>query len=629
MKGVMLSVVILGRIISQFQHRSFQVLLPCLLSCCCMKSLAQAVMPAGLQIVEGHPRLLMTEGDKERIGQSIREDRFWQQADSLLMRAAHDVLPMPMPQRIVTGRRLLDVSRETLRRVLLLGYAYRMTDDMRFFKRAERELLAVAAFSDWNPSHYLDVAEMTTAVAVGYDWFYNLMDESTRATLRQALIDKGLMPSFDSRYNDWLERENNWNQVCNTGMAYGAMAIYEEAPVLADSIIRRAFGSIQKPMKNYGPDGAYPEGYSYWGFGTTYNVMFIDALERCYGSDFGLSWQKGFLKSAGFILHIMAPDRDSFNYGDNKGTGRMSPAMFWLARRNHDLSLLWNERILFDAGSKTKLTDYRFFTLAMLWGAGIDMGALPQPHEKVWASPSAVTPVAMMRTSWDDQKAIYLAFKGGSARSSHAHLDAGSFVMVANGERWAMDFGRQDYNSLESAGLDIWNKEQTSDRWRVFRYNNLAHNTLTFDRQLQRVDGYVGIACVFPDPDSLTVSADLTPVYAGQVESVKRQVSIVNERYVLVSDHVGNKGQATSMRWTMLTPAKAKVKRKNKIILTQNGKRLTLQVEAPTKIKMKTWSTAPATSYDAANPGTVLVGFETVLPPDSHYTFNIKLTPEP
>ena len=625
----MLSIITQYKVIARPLCRCIHLLLLCLLSGFPMKSSAQSIMPAEAGIVAEHPRLLMTETDKERIRKSIGKAPFWQQTDSLLLKAAHDILPMPLPERIVTGRRLLDVSRETLRRILLLGYAYRMTDDARFFKRAERELLTVAAFSDWNPSHYLDVAEMTTAVAIGYDWFYHLMEEDTKNALRQAIIDKGLSPSFDSRYNDWLDRVNNWNQVCNTGMAYGAMAIYEDEPSLADSIIRRAFVSIQKPMKNYGPDGAYPEGYSYWGFGTTYNVMFIDALEKCYGSDFGLSGQKGFLESAGFILHIMAPDCDSFNYGDNKGSGRMSPAMFWLAKRNHDLSLLWNERILFDTGNKNKLTDYRFFTLALLWGADIDLDSLPMPHERVWASPSSVTPVAMMRTSWDDPKAIYLAFKGGTASSSHAHLDAGSFVMVANGERWAMDFGRQDYNSLESAGLDIWNKEQTSDRWKVFRYNNLAHNTLTFDDQLQRVDGYVGLENVFPATGSPTASADLTPVYAGQVEFVKRQVGIVDEQYVVVSDRVKNKDKPTKMRWTMLTPAQANAAGDNGLLLTQNGRRLTLQVEAPTPIDMKTWSTSPTTSYDAENPGTVLVGFETILPAGSDYTFHVKLTPEP
>ena len=411
-------------------------------------------------------------------------------------------------------------------------------------------------------------------------------------------------------------------------MAYGALAIYEDASTLADSVIQRSITSIHKPMKNYAPDGAYPEGYSYWGFGTTYNVMLIDALEKCFGTDFNLSKQKGFLESAGFILHMVAPDHESFNYGDNKDTGRMSPAMFWLAKRNNDLSLLWNERSLFKRGNKKKLMDYRFFTLAMLWGTGVDIRHLPEPQQKTWISPTAITPVALMRTSWDDTKAIYLAFKGGSASSSHAHLDAGSFVMVANGERWAMDFGRQDYHSLESLGLDIWNKTQNSDRWKVFRYTNLAHNTLTFNNCMQDVKGYVclnGSSSLTKQP---SVSADLTPVYPGQVKSAKRQVEIVDGKYVLVSDEIHTGKKSTTMRWTMLTPSDAKLKGKNKIVLSRNGKRLVMEVSAPVKVRLKTWSTSPTTSYDAPNPGTVLVGFESTLPANSHYKFRVKLIPE-
>ena len=575
-----------------------------------------------------HPRLLMTKADEAFIKASVKGNGFWRQVDSLLMKAANSALSLPAPQRIVTGRRLLDVSRETLRRVLLLGYAYRMTGDSRYAQRAEQELLSVSAFSDWNPSHYLDVAEMTTAVAVGYDWLFDVMSNDTKDTIRKAIINKGLNPSFDAQYNGWLQKENNWNQVCNSAMAYGALAIYEDASTLADSIIQRSITSIRKPMKNYGPDGAYPEGYSYWGFGTTYNVMLIDALEKCFGTDFNLSKQKGFLESAGFILHMVAPDHESFNYGDNKDTGRMSPAMFWLAKRNNDLSLLWNERSLFKSGNKKKLMDYRFFTLAMLWGAGVDMRHLPEPQQKTWISPTAITPVALMRTSWDDTKAIYLAFKGGSASSSHAHLDAGSFVMVANGERWAMDFGRQDYHSLESLGLDIWNKTQNSDRWKVFRYTNLAHNTLTFNNCMQDVKGYVclnGSSSLTKQP---SVSADLTPVYPGQVKSAKRQVEIVDGKYVLVSDEIHTGKKSTTMRWTMLTPSDAKLKGKNKIVLSRNGKRLVMEVNAPVKVHLKTWSTSPTTSYDAPNPGTVLVGFESTLPANSHYKFRVKLIPE-
>lgn len=598
-----------------------------LLFCSSSETQAQDVLK-GVQMNAPHPRLLLTKADETAVRASVKKDAFWQQVDSLLMNAANDALTLPMPQRIVIGRRLLDVSRETLRRVLLLGYAYRMTGDGRYAQRAEQELLTVSAFSDWNPSHYLDVAEMTTAVAVGYDWLFDRMSDTTKESLRQAIINKGLKPSYDTQYNGWLQKENNWNQVCNTAMAYGALVIYEDARSLCDSVLQRSISSIHQPMKNYGPDGAYPEGYSYWGFGTTYNVMLIDALEKCFGTDFNLSQQKGFLESAGFILHMVAPDHDSFNYGDNKDSGRMSPAMFWLAKRNNDLSLLWNERNLFLSGNKKKLMDYRFFTLALLWGAGVDMRNLPEPQQKTWVSPASVTPVALMRTSWDDKKAIFLAFKGGSASSSHAHLDAGSFVMVANGQRWAMDFGRQDYHSLESLGLDIWNKSQNSDRWKVFRYTNMAHNTLTFNNCLQDVQGYVCLGDTSSLAKRLSISADLTPVYAEQIKSANRRVEIVDNKYVLVSDEIQTGEKPTTMRWTMLTPTKAELKGKNKILLSHKNKHLLMKISAPVKVRLQTWSTAPTTPYDAPNPGTVLVGFESSLRPNSHYTFQVKLIPE-
>ena len=82
------------------------------------------------------------------------------------------------------------------------------------------------------------------------------------------------------------------------------------------------------------------------------------------------------------------------------------------------------------------------------------------------------------------------------------------------------------------------------------------------------------------------------------------------------------------MRWTMLTPAKAELRGKNKIVLSRNGKHMRMEISAPVKIRLRTWSTVPTTAYDAPNPGTMLVGFESALPANSHYTFRVKLIPE-
>lgn len=39
----------------------------------------------------------------------------------------------------------------------------------------------------------------------------------------------------------------------------------------------------------YNPDGNYPEGYGYWGYGTAFECIMLAAMESCTGTDNGLS----------------------------------------------------------------------------------------------------------------------------------------------------------------------------------------------------------------------------------------------------------------------------------------------------------------------------------------------------
>ena len=110
-------------------------------------------------------------------------------------------------------------------------------------------MLAAAEFSDWNPSHFLDVGEMTLALAIGYDWLYDQLTEKERETIAEAIIEKGLKPSFRGK-QFWISGTNNWNQVCHTGMAAGALAVYREEPDLAEQVIERADNNLPKAMKS-------------------------------------------------------------------------------------------------------------------------------------------------------------------------------------------------------------------------------------------------------------------------------------------------------------------------------------------------------------------------------------------
>ncbi|CCH53196.1 Heparinase II/III family protein [Fibrisoma limi BUZ 3] len=574
-----------------------------------------------------HPRILLLKGEEGRIRQTIAADKTWNNVHQAMLGECDKLLAVAPVERIQIGRRLLDKSREALRRVFLLAYAWRLTGQQQYLQRVEKELLAVSAFSDWNPSHFLDVAEMTMAVGIGYDWLYNDLSPASRSAIKAAILKKGIEPSLDPKFNSWLTATHNWNQVCNAGMTYGAMAIYEDQPELSRKIINRAIDSIELPMEDYAPDGAYPEGYSYWGYGTSFNVMFISAIEKAFGSDFGLSKKPGFLKTAAYMTNMTGPTGNSFNYSD-AGTGSgLHPAMFWFASKLNDPSVLWVERGRLLSENGSKYDKDRLLPAIMLWNNGIRVNDIPEPKARIWVG-DGKSPVALMRTSWTDPSAIFVGLKAGSPSVNHAHMDVGSFVMEADGVRWAMDFGMQDYNSLESKGVKLWGKEQDSQRWQVYRYNNYVHNTLTVNNGLQNVEGNARITRSTNNPQFLSATTDLTELYKGPLHKASRGIAIVDQNHIVVRDEVETPGKEATVRWTLLTPADVTITGKNRAELTKDGKKLILQVQEPANVTLKTWSTDPPHEYDAPNPGTTLVGFEVTMPANTKGTLTVLLLPE-
>lgn len=573
----------------------------------------------------GHPRILFLKGEEKTILKNIASDQNWAKIHQVILTESDRLINEATLERIQIGRRLLATSRECLRRVFYLSYAYRLTSDKKYLNRAEQELLKVSQFTDWNPSHFLDVAEMTMGVAIGYDWLHADLPQASRDVIREAILKKGIEPSLDSKYNYWLKVSNNWNQVCNAGMTYGALAIYEDNPTLARQIIDRAVESIRLPMADYKPEGAYPEGYSYWGYGTSFNVMFISAIHKVLNTDFGLSETEGFLKTAGYLQHMVGTSGKNFNYSDAGNGANLSPAMFWFANRNKDNSLLYVEKNYLDK-DKSMGRD-RLLPAAMIWGMDMSLDKASAPKELIWVG-QGKNPVAMMRTSWTNPNAIYVGFKAGSPSVSHGHMDIGSFVMDANGERWSMDFGMQEYESLESKGVKLWGMTQNSERWQVYRYNNLAHSTLAFDSEFQQVDGYAGIQQYTRKPDFLSATGNISAVYKGKASAVNRGAAIINQQYVAVKDKIETAGNPTTVRWAMLTPAEVSIGTDGTATLTQKGKKLTLKVLEPANATIKTWATQGAHDYDAPNPGTTLVGFEVALPANTKTNLTVLLIPD-
>ena len=583
-----------------------------------------------------HPRILLFAGEELKIKENIAADPVLNKIHQVIMGECERILLQPELQNIKLGRRLLQVSQEALQRIFYLSYAYRIYGDEKYLLKAEKEMLSIATFSDWNPSHFLDVAEMTMAMAIGYDWLYEKLSPVSRELIKSAILRNGIDPSLNRNFATWT---NNWGQVCNAGITYGALALFEDFPELSKLVIDRAVETIRTPMRVYDPDGAYPEGFEYWVYGTSFNLLFISAIEKALKTDYGLSELPGFMKTADYYLNMTGPSDTCFNYADCDAQymTRLHPSMFWFASKLDRTSLLWVERrhienerfegLRFAANGR--FVGERLLPTALIWASHLRLSDIqpPTPGETIWVG-HGTTPVALMRTSWTDPKAIFVGFKAGRGNAPHGHIDAGSFVMEANGVRWASDFGHQEYTSLEEHGVDLWNMGQNSQRWQVFRYNNFAHNTLTVNDQLHTVSGASDIVSWSADASFMNAVIDLSKVFEGQLSKSLRGVAIVDRQYVAVRDEITTTDKEATVRWTMLTAAKARITGKNSIELTKDGKKLTLQVVEPAKVTMKTWTTTSPNVFDYPNPGTILVGFEVNVPAGTSMALTVKLIPQ-
>jgi hypothetical protein len=106
-----------------------------------------------------------------------------------------------------------------------------------------------------------------------------------------------------------------------------------------------------------------------------------------------------------------------------------------------------------------------------------------------------------------------------------------------------------------------------------------------------------------------------------------RGVAIKDEKYVIVRDEIETSDKTTKVKWAMFTFAEVELENQS-ATLTVGDKKLYLKVSGPANLTMKTWSTAPTNDYDAANPGTVMVGFECEIPAYTSENIEVMLIPE-
>jgi hypothetical protein len=550
---------------------------------------------------------------------------------------------LALPPVVITQRKrgalagtILEPAREIQRRVLLLAATARLTDDARFRDRALAELRLLTDLPDWNPAVFLDTAEATLAVAVGYDWLYDTLTPAERDTLATALIEKGLRASFDSpaKYLSWVRGTNNWNQVCHGALVIGALAVADREPALAQRTVQRAIDELHSSAAAYAPDGVYPEGPMYWAYGTTFHVAMLAALESALGDRCGLDEFPGFLATPDYLNQVTAPSGDTFNYADSSAHRGFEPALFWFARRlRQPAAIRWELDYLGKLAAAAKLSSSsdarsRHLPLALLWWDPA-LAALPAaPPPLNWKGEGPV-PIAVHRSAWSDPRAVYIAIKGGKPAVSHGHMDVGSFIFEADGVRWAVDAGSQSYTTAYQAGIDstLWSFKQDSPRWTIFRLGAEGHNLLRFDAAPQRVAAFAPITRFVSTGPTPHTQLDLTAVSGDRVMSARRGVMLLRDRRVLFQDEWTTAARATTASWQWLTLATV-TSEPHGALLTQNRATLRLRILEPADATLTVEDTSRLLqAHDEPTPGLRRIVVRTTTPATTSSRFVILAEP--
>lgn len=602
-----------------------------------------------------HPRLFLTAGSFEDLTDKVTRERFSNKNlykfNKTVIDLADSYLTRPPIEYKLNGKRLLDQSREALKRLFACSYAFKITGRPKYRDKVREDLATVCSFDDWHPDHWLDVGEMALGVAIAYDWLYYSLSLEERALIHRKLVDYCIASSQGQSFRTTI---GNWNQVCYCGALAAAITLYEKDKAVCGKLISDLLADNRKAMSGiYSPDGNYAEGYDYWGYGTGFQVMILQMLKTAFGTMFDLDKVEGFNTSADYMLYMAGTCGKCFPYADGgTTTERPNLAMWWFAANRNDASLLFNEMRLYDSGAYPDCAQSRLLPFVPCIAKDMDLDKVASKPSAILWSGNGNKPVLMVHTKWTfDESDVFFGIVGGYANTSHGHMDAGSFVFDAFGYRWSDDYTRPDYTAIEAAlgnvGADFWNMKQASLRWDVFKMNNLSHSTIsvmnaTGSGKVHPSDHLVGskgskstLVETWTSSSSPGGKINMTAAVSDGLESAVRSIRLVNGNTLEITDELTAlvSGDA-KIQWRMNTPASPTVAG-SEIVLRQGFRSMGLSVvsdnskvtpvlgnfgkERPSDWTERNWDTGLSN---------VMVGFSATIPAGQKVKFTTRITPK-
>ncbi len=518
------------------------------------------------------PYLHLGRDRMETLRGRVRLDRNFELARNRLLAAADAVAELKIPTedyaRGDDGQHELYtlIGGMSWNRLSLLSLAWMLTGDERYAEAARRFMLRIASYERWTGEAFLDperfdpiwhasleTAMITYGMAVGYDWLHDYLSEEDRATIREAMVKKGIEPLVHA----WVNPETcgriprhqvpggNWAMVCACSAGVGALAVLNEDPRARGWVRqvrdrtrwwlnyeggeymvdwpyagKRPRAVIGPDDPNFGPDGGYRESIGYMHYAMIFVSYFSDALR-------GVS------------------DEDLFRHVPGNILDPIAATLYRRTDNGRDLDLVAD---FGDSDSRAYFHDFysclsgnapgRLGDLAAALHDRI-VGRIPMSgRSMLWYDPDRPRErIGIPAAGKLFRGTGVVAFKGGSARNGgHAafktrqnrgHHDIGAFYFYSGGETWLTDSARCDYAH-------------------PIYQNFLSHSkaqcvVLVDERDQRRVDGI--LESFLAGRQFASARCDATAAYPEELESWKRSLLFAAPDLLIVVDRIRGRGE--------------------------------------------------------------------------------------
>lgn len=550
-----------------------------------------------------HPRIILNADDFAELHKRIaNNDAFTLEIFDTLKSEADAFLNVPVTEteKVENEMDILGYVRDAMKRIRTLAIVFRETGEEKYLDRCREEMnVWCNVYRTWNPTHFLDVGEMTGAIATGYDWLYDYWTAEEKQYMEKAIMELGLKwgkmvySAQDGGWGAYVNNANNWNGVCNSGMIMGACAIADIYPEYCADIISDALRSFEYSAEEYAPYGSFEEGSDYWEFATSYWLFMFSTLENSLGTDLNFYRTEGFPKTAPYMIALSGINGMN-NFHDSRPNPPMQSNLMWLAN-------IYNQP---DIGS-ARLMQIESFNLAADWKDL--MFYKPEYSENDSGLPLDTfihgMEISTFRSAWKDKGGLYLSAHAGSNNCGHGQIDDGTFVLDMIGERWASDMGAENYNADGYFG---------AKRFRYYRGRPEGHNCIVIDPDESPGQEQYETADIikYESAENEAFSVyDMSRVYRKQVSSYNRGFKVADNRQsVIIQDEINFRygNVEHDVRWFWQTICDVEIQG-NDIILSKGSKKVKIKIltdgaeVSVTKGEAKPLDTSPTNVQNTVN----------------------------